>query len=73
MQRTIEIYDSHKSQRERILSLLRLNGYAYTKDLIGLGIYQYNARIKELRDDGHNIVSCKLNGCFGFEIQKNSV
>lgn len=48
------------------MALFRLKGYAYTKELIELGIYQYNARIKELRTAGHEIISQKINGMCGF-------
>jgi len=67
MQRSIKVYDTHLSQKERILELFRLKGYCFTQELIGLGIYQYNARIKELRAEGLNINSTKINGKFAFE------
>ena len=65
-QNTISVYDTHLSQRERIIALFRVKGYAYTQELINLGIYQYNARIKELRSDGFEIESLQINGKYGF-------
>ena len=54
------------SQRERILNLLRERGNAGVRvwELIaprptGLGIAQYGARIKELREQGFNIINVK--------------
>jgi len=54
------------TQRERILNLLRERGQAGVQvwELIaprpaGLGIAQYNARIKELREKGFNIINVK--------------
>jgi len=56
----------YKSQRERILGLFRKKGYCYTQELIMAGIYQYNARIKELRGLGYHIISERINGRCGF-------
>jgi len=67
MQMSISVYDTHKSQRERILTLFRLKGFCYTQELINLGIYQYNARLKELRNEGFLIKSQKINGKFAFK------
>ena len=54
------------TQRERILNLLRERGDSGVRvwELIaprptGQGIAQYNARIKELRDRGFNIINVK--------------
>lgn len=67
-QRTIKLYNNHETQRNKILELFRLKGFAYTSELVGLGIYQYNARIKELRTMGYNIVSKIYNGKYSFEL-----
>jgi hypothetical protein len=69
MQSTITLYDNHESQRERILELFRLQeGILYTYQLVDLHIYQYNARIKELREKGYDIESKKIGGIFGFSM-----
>ena len=68
-QLTVPLYSEHEIQRDKILELFRVQGgYCYTSQLVGLGIYQYNARIKELRETGLTIVSKKRNGCFSFEL-----
>jgi len=56
-----------KTQRERILTLLRERGNAGVRvwefmiptNQGGLGVAQYNARIKELRDKGFNIINVR--------------
>lgn len=66
MQSTITLYSEHETQRNKILELFRLKGYCYTMELLQLGIYQYNARILELRRDGFDIESRKINQKCGF-------
>lgn len=66
MQSTIQVYDTHECQRKRILELIKIRGYCYTMELVDLHIYQYNARIKELRREGFDIESKKVNGKFAF-------
>lgn len=70
-----------KSQKDRLLQLLKARGQNGVKvfELIaprpeGQGIAQYNARIKELREEGYNIVN-KQPGLFvlsGYENVENS-
>jgi biotin operon repressor len=52
------------TQEQKILAELMTMGWVSTKTLIDLGIYQYNARIKGLRDKGFTILSetRKYNG-----------
>lgn len=54
------------TQKKRILSLLRERGQdgAMVYEFMmprpqGLGIAQYNARIKELREEGHDIINVR--------------
>ena len=58
--------DNHKTQRGAILKLLRTCSFVRTKTLTDMGFYQYNARILELRRSGHNILSCRQEGIWGF-------
>ena len=45
-----------KSQRDKILEAFTINhGILTPGDIMRLGIAQYNARIKELRESGYNI------------------
>ena len=68
-QNTLSLYSEHETQRNKILELFRIKGgFCYTMDLIDLHIYQYNARIKELRELGCCIESCKLGGKFAFKL-----
>lgn len=48
--------------------MFRKKGFCYTKELIMAGIYQYNARIKELRAVGYRILSQKRDGMFAFTL-----
>ena len=73
MQQTIKLYDAHTRQKQKILELFRLKSFCYTMELIDLHIYQYNARIKELREQGFCIESCKVDGKFAFRLEKNAV
>ena len=71
MQTSLNVFDEHSIQCEKILDLLLKNDFVSTQSLIKLGIYQYNARIYELRHiQLHNIVSIRYNGVFGFKIIK---
>jgi hypothetical protein len=70
MQTPLTIY-IHSSQRNKILDLLINNDFVKTSYLLNeVKAYQYNARIKELRKEGYNIVSDRYNGVFGFKIIK---
>ena len=74
MQTPITIFDDHSTQREKIVELLEKNEFVPTSILLNVvHAYQYNARIKELRQLGHNIVSIRYNGVFGFKIVKSDV
>ena len=53
------------SQRNRILDLLKKRDFVPTAEL-RLFSYQYNARIKELRDRGWTILKHKKDGKHGF-------
>ena len=48
-----------KSQKELILDYLRAHGSITPMDALGLEkrCFRLSARIKELRDDGHNIIT----------------
>jgi len=70
--RDYERDSTHRCQRERIIALLRRKGYVYTQELVKAGIYQYNARIKELRELGYGIISQKRDGKFGFLMVKGA-
>jgi len=55
-----------KTQQQRILELLQQRGERglevfeiMTPRPDGLGVAQYNSRIKELREQGHNIINTK--------------
>ena len=52
-----EKWTTPKTQREKILAILRERAYAWVPlpDILALGIAQYNARIYELRRDGYRI------------------
>jgi len=59
----------------KILKLLTENEFVSTKSLLNLGIYQYNARIFELRRGYYdniiyNIISIKYNSIYGFKLEK---
>ena len=53
-----------KSQKLRILDLLRERGSAgaTNTDFIHMNIFRYGDRIKNLRDDGHEIESKRVTG-----------
>ena len=65
--------DNHKTQRGAILKLLRTCSFVRTKTLVDMGFYQYNARILELRRSGHDIISCKQEGLYGFVIKQTEL
>ena len=74
MQTPITLFDDHSTQREKIIELLTKNNFVPTYVLLNIvHAYQYNARIKELRQLGHNIVSIRYNGVFGFKIENKDV
>ena len=56
--------DRRKSQKLRILELLRERGSAgaTNRDFIDMNIFRYGDRIKNLRDDGHEIESKRMSG-----------
>lgn len=61
---SIPLHILKMSQKKRILELLKIRGLAgvFVWELTGarpegLGCQQYNARILELRKDGHNIIN----------------
>jgi len=60
-----------KSQSDRIWDMLQKNDFVSTASL-RLFAYQYNARIKELRElYGHDsIVACKQEGVYGIRMVK---
>lgn len=49
--------DRRKSNTHRILRLLKKKGHATNSQLIAIGGYRYGARLFELRQEGHVIVS----------------
>lgn len=57
----------YTNQKDRILKLLTNNGFVPTVVLLQKAP-QYNARIKELREQGYNIQSVRKNGIGGFEL-----
>jgi len=46
-----------QTQHEKILSLLKSKHEVGLPEILGLGIAQYNARIKELRVQGYEIIN----------------
>jgi len=65
------------TQQTRLLTLLQIRGSkgVYVYEMMaprpeGLGIAQYNARIKELREDGYNIINTNPGH---FVLQESSV
>ena len=58
-----DIRPKQPSQHQRILSVLRRNKRITSADMVNMKIFQYNARIKELRDNGgHKIVCQRVKG-----------
>ena len=51
---------TYRSKYMRILDLLRANGEATNAELNGI-CYRYGARIKEMREAGHIIVTSRQN------------
>lgn len=52
--------DEFKTQRHQLFIFLgaRMGDWVPLPEILGLGISQYNARIKELRDKGH-LIECR--------------
>ena len=46
-----------QTQHEKILSLLKSKHEVSLPEILALGIAQYNARIKELREQGYEIIN----------------
>ena len=71
MNTTIQTFDIHKSQSDMIFDMLVKNQFVPTLSLVRLGIYQYNARIHELRKIGYCIESIhnKELGLWGFYLK----
>lgn len=61
--------NTHKTQRNTILKLLEGTSFVPTQLLNQMGIYQYNARIYELRRLGYDIHSTQKDGVYGFELR----
>lgn len=61
-----EYWEFSPTQRDRILRMLIKLGWVST-EAMKIEASQYGARILELRDDGHQIESLKLNGTWGFK------
>lgn len=61
--------NTRKSQQTTILNLLEDCSFVPTQLLNQMGIYQYNARIYELRGLGYDIKSTRKDGVFGFELR----
>lgn len=70
LQLKITPFDQRIEQKKRILELFEQKNHIFTQEFGNLGIYQYNARIKELRDRGYNIVSCKIDSKFAFKMEE---
>jgi len=68
-QTTLFEYSERANQCYKILKLLKLKGFAYTKELIGLGIYQYNSRIHELRHGKYDRFRYIIEACVIDEIR----
>lgn len=64
----VEVQERHKSQRETILELLESMDFVPTELIVSKNIYQYNARIQQLRREGYIIDSCRENGRYGFRL-----
>lgn len=60
------LYDKFSAQRDLILSALRLGPLTTTEAIQNLGVIRPAARVMELREDGHNIVTTwrvsRMNG-----------
>lgn len=70
---TIETFE-HNTQRKKILKMLKNQDFVPTASL-RLFAYQYNARIKELREGKenniiYNIISTKQDGKHGFSLYR---
>lgn len=70
----IEAIYRRKSQAEKILDLLNDYDFVPTRDLLSAGIYQYNARIFELRrgklnNTNYIIEPCEVDGLTGFRLE----
>lgn len=67
IQLTIHTFQ-RKSQRDRIYDMLQNNDFVPTAAL-RLFAYQYNARIKELREiyGQDRIIACRQDGKYGFK------
>jgi hypothetical protein len=65
IQTSVNLFDEHKSQRNRMIELFESKPFVSTAEL-RLFSYQYNARIFELRQLGYSIFKAKQNGKCGF-------
>jgi predicted transcriptional regulator len=57
-----------RTQKEVIMDLLQNMDWVPTEMIIDKGIYQYNARIHELRKKGNVIESVRIKGRYGFRL-----
>ena len=70
---TIQITDSKKAtQRNTIISMLQYKP-CHCGEFLQKGIAQYNARILELRKQGHNIIYDNLTKRFMLEVQNDKI